>query len=785
MANIHPEARHDYSNWGTQKELTKAEARRNWWYYHKWHVLIGIVIAAAGIHLVCNMLGIGETKPDYYISYVGRTSLPEDTVAALQEAIAAYGEDLNGDHKVVVEIDQFNVDLTETYAEETTEVDEIIDNSQDAYYSYLSDMTFVASSSMNQEYIYLVDNGYTFQERYLLMTYLDGSTFPEDATDFENCYYSVADCPVLAAMELGEYTYSGLNAETTGSSTELFQSLYIGRRDYNSNPDSFKHLEENEALWEALTEGALSSGTSAKGNLDACGELIAETPTFYSDYETDDNNRVFYEIFTGSFSDSDGDGIGDLRGIINRIDYLNDGDPDSGLSLGVEGIWLTPVFESDSYHKYDVNDYYAIDSDFGTMEDLQELISLCHERNVKLILDLPINHTGYNNAWFSEFCSAHQNGDTDNAYYDFYSWAPEDAIPSGMTFRQIEGCSDYYECNFDGGMPELNFDNEAVRQAVLDIASYYLDLGVDGFRFDAAKYIYYTSQTDSAAFWDWYIGEIKAINPEAYVVAEVWDADSVTDLYYTSMNCFCFTTAEDDGQIAKSAKGGNVNVYTAYVEDYLDRVHAIREDSTLVSFIANHDTDRSAGYLSVSSDDARIAANLYLLNAGSSFIYYGEEIGMKGSRGGADTDANRRLAMLWGDGDTISDPEGATFDPSKQVNGTLADQVGEADSLYNYYKRLLMIRKANPEIARGDYEALSFTDSKAGGFLSTWEGSTVCVLHNTTDEAVTLDLSAALVQSSQPDLSFDTIAAVIGVDENASLDGGTITIGARTSVVLR
>lgn len=137
------------------------------------------------------------------------------------------------------------------------------------------------------------------------------------------------------------------------------------------------------------------------------------------------NNRVFYEIFVGSFSDSDGDGIGDLRGIINRMDYLNDGDDASGRSLGVEGIWLTPIFKSGSYHKYDVNDYYQVDPSFGTLDDLKELAELCRSRNVKLILDLPINHTGKGNAWFSSFSLAHQHKAVDDPYYDFYTFYPQ------------------------------------------------------------------------------------------------------------------------------------------------------------------------------------------------------------------------------------------------------------------------------------------------------------------------------------------------------------------------
>ena len=112
---------------------------------------------------------------------------------------------------------------------------------------------------------------------------------------------------------------------------------------------------------------------------------------------TDDNYRTFYEIFTSSFSDTNGDGIGDLKGITNRLDYLNDGDVNSGKSLGVQGIWLTPIFQSPSYHKYDVTDYYKIDSSFGKLEDLKNLLDQCHKRNVKLILDLVLNHTSVNN----------------------------------------------------------------------------------------------------------------------------------------------------------------------------------------------------------------------------------------------------------------------------------------------------------------------------------------------------------------------------------------------------
>ena len=525
---------------------------------------------------------------------------------------------------------------------------------------------------------------------------------------------------------------------------------------------------------------------TGKYAVDGKGEAIIAEAAYETDYEVTDNARVFYEIFVGSFSDSDGDGIGDLRGVINRMDYLNDGDPNSGLSLGVEGIWLTPVFKSISYHKYNVDDYYQIDPKFGTMDDLKELVALCHERGVKLILDLPINHTGSLNPWFGSFTVAHRQGKTDDPYYDFYCWYPEgETAPAGRTYAQLSGTTDYYECNFSGDMPELNFDNDAVRQAVLDVAKYYLDLGVDGFRFDAAKYVYFGDNVKSVEFWEWYIPELRKIDPDLYAVAEVWDGDSVTGKYYPALNCFDFTTSQAEGLIAATAKKGDVNKLTAYVDKYLDNIAGTNPDAMILQFIANHDTDRAAGYLTVASGTMHMAANLYLLSPGSPFIYYGEELGMRGSRGGASTDANRRLAMLWGDGDTVADPTGASYPASSQTDQTAAKQIGDASSLYSRYKQLIMIRKANPEIARGDYTALDFTGTKAGGFVSTLDGRSVCVIHNTSGQPVTLDLSAVT------DLAFTEVRAAIGgdlTDEDprvyAELDGTTLTLSPMTSAVL-
>ena len=501
----------------------------------------------------------------------------------------------------------------------------------------------------------------------------------------------------------------------------------------------------------------------------------AETP------DTADNNRVFYEIFVGSFSDSDGDGTGDLRGIINRMDYLNDGDPASGKSLGVEGIWLTPVFLSPSYHKYDVTDYYTIDPAFGTEEDLKELIRVCHERDVKLILDLPLNHTGDQNGWFRNFCSAHLLHNPDNIWYNLYTWiGKDDPKPAGRRFLPVPGTDELYECNFSDRMPELNFDDESAWKKALDIAYYYLDLGVDGFRFDAAKYIYLNEEDKNTVFWIRYMEKLKEKKPDIYAVAEVWDGDGVLERYQKAVNCFHFSAAQGEGIYAETARGGDVNKLTRASEAWLKRLQEINPEAMDVPFISNHDMDRAAGYLSMSNGRMQMAANLYILSPGSPFIYYGEEIGLRGSRGGSNTDANRRLAMIWGDGDAVQDPVGSDY--AKQTSYSVKDLEKIGGSLLNHYRKLIAVRKANPEIARGEYRALAFGDTKLGGFLSTWNGQTVGVFHNTTEKELTVDLSEATEQT------FTEVAAVLEAvpgEGGAALEGTVLTLGSQTSAVLR
>lgn len=490
----------------------------------------------------------------------------------------------------------------------------------------------------------------------------------------------------------------------------------------------------------------------------------------------DDNYRVFYQIFVGSFSDSNGDGVGDLRGIINRMDYLNDGDINSGKSLGVQGIWLSPIFKSPTYHKYDATDYYTIDPNFGTMEDLQELVELCHSRNVKIILDLAINHTSSSNEWFTKFKNARKNNELANPFYNFYTCVSKAEQVSGRTYFPIPGCNDaYYEGNFDSGMPELNFDNNAVRREVVNIAKYYMDMGIDGFRFDAIKYIYYNDTASTVAFWQWYMDELKAINPDVYTIGECWSADSEILKYYPALNCFAFSAGTNaSGRIPTAVRQNSISTYTNYVVSMQTSILNANPDGMFAPFLSNHDNDRSAGYLDIPDGNAYMAANLLLLTPGTPFIYYGEEIGMKGSRGGAMTDANRRLAMLWGDDDTVRNPSGSTYDAKYQTNGTVASQIDDKDSLLNHYAQLISLRVKYPEIARGIYSVLSISEAGVGGFVVEYNGSTIAIIHNNNTETITIDLPEGFTQ----------LGDYIGLG-SAKIKNGQLIIEGQTSVILR
>ena len=197
---------------------------------------------------------------------------------------------------------------------------------------------------------------------------------------------------------------------------------------------------------------------------------------------------VCYEIFVRSFKDSDGDGIGDLEGLIEKLDYVNDGDPDAGTDLGANCIWLMPVAESPSYHGYDVTDYYTINPDYGTNDDFQRFTTEAHRRGIKVLVDMVINHMSDQHPIFQEALN-----DPDSPYRGWFRFSPTpgpDNEWGDNGWRKSPVRDEYYYGFFSHRMPDLNWEAEPVREEMKKTASYWLgDMGADGLRLDAVWHL--------------------------------------------------------------------------------------------------------------------------------------------------------------------------------------------------------------------------------------------------------------------------------------------------------
>ena len=249
--------------------------------------------------------------------------------------------------------------------------------------------------------------------------------------------------------------------------------------------------------------------------------------------------KVCYEIFVRSFCDSNGDGIGDIRGIISRLAYLKE--------LGIEAIWLTPVHPSPSYHKYDVENYYNIDPEYGTLGDFRELIHKAHQSGIAIYLDLIVNHTSTLHPWFIE---ARKN--KNNRFRNFYWWKNDAEINMlGIARRETSDDSqevypwhdngedpEKYYGLFYKGMPDLNYQSEELRKELVKIITFWLtDIGVDGFRLDAARHIYPVwAKEDNFEFWNFFSETIHNIKPGAFTVGEVWAETEEVAPYFQHIN---------------------------------------------------------------------------------------------------------------------------------------------------------------------------------------------------------------------------------------------------------
>ena len=456
----------------------------------------------------------------------------------------------------------------------------------------------------------------------------------------------------------------------------------------------------------------------------------------------DDNYRTFYEIFVYSFCDSDGDGIGDLQGVISKLDYLQE--------LGITGIWLMPIHPSTSYHKYNVSDYYAIDPQYGTMEDFERLIAECDKRNIHVILDLVVNHTGSAHAWFREAVSYLQNlpdgaepDPEECPYVDYYFFSKE---ASGNSFRPIDGTQWYYEGMFDTAMPDLNLGNQQVREEIRNIMQFWIEKGVAGFRLDAAKEFYSGSVSKNVEVLRWLQQTAVELKPDCYLVAEVWESFQTIAEYYASgiTSIFNFAFANSDGKITKVLQGaGNpavVSTYATALQKADAAYRAMNPDYIDAPFLSNHDVGRIAGFAGRDENKMKLSAAMNLFMGGSAFIYYGEEIGMPGSG----NDPSKRAPMYWNaarDSGTTDPPPECQL-PEEYPLGSLAEQIDDDCSLYQYYRQAIAIRNALPQIARGIPTAeTALNTGCVSACRRTWGDESCLILMNIDSNPASVDLT--------------------------------------------
>ena len=447
-------------------------------------------------------------------------------------------------------------------------------------------------------------------------------------------------------------------------------------------------------------------------------------------------NAVTYQIFVRSFADGNGDGIGDLRGLTAKLDYLAD--------IGVQALWLLPIHPSPSYHKYDVTDYRAIHPDYGTMEDFEAFLAAAKERGLRVILDLVVNHTSSRHPWFESAASG-----PDAEFFDYYVWKKRNEVGSLTVTRtgpdtdnlrrwnEAPGVRDhYYYAYFTGGMPDLNFDNPDVRREIYDIGRFWLAKGVDGFRLDAAKHIFPDDRAaDTVAFWEEFCAEMEKTNPDVFLVGEVWTDGQKAKQYLPGLrSIFNFEMAGSILDAVANGRGAGLAARHANLRQQYGEVLPGFVDAT---FLSNHDQNRVMSVLENDEDRARVAAALLLTLPGSPFIYYGEEIGMRGMK----PDFFIREPMLW-----QSQPDPWRARPNKirhskdhQVK-PVAAQLKDGQSLLNHYKSLIELRSKTPALAGGDFEPLEGLQEGLVAFVRRHPSGDVLVLHNVSRQTAEVKL---------------------------------------------
>ncbi|MFC1466055.1 MAG: alpha-amylase family glycosyl hydrolase [Candidatus Brachytrichaceae bacterium NZ_4S206] len=443
------------------------------------------------------------------------------------------------------------------------------------------------------------------------------------------------------------------------------------------------------------------------------------------------NDATLYQVFLRSFYDSDGDGVGDLRGLQQKLDYIQ--------SLGVNTIWINPHYPSLTYHGYDVADYKAVNPQFGTLDDFKALVEEVKRRDMHLIVDFVANHTSKGHPFFQD-----AYGNPQSPYTKWFLF--KDA--NNLSYASFFGIAD---------LPEWNHSNRDVNAYLIGAAEFWLDLGVDGLRADYARGV-------ERWFWEDLRKAVKAKNPDAVLLGEVWDGEPSTlqryfDEGFDALFDFPWYLRLSGGEnsVGKGVLNGAVDPLLLQPA-YRAMLNLYPRGAQIVRFPSNHDTNRIAS--SVEGDPARmrLAAAASILTPGIPIIYYGEEIGMRGVKGpGPVYDEFRREPMDWYAAET--GPGMTTwFKPANRNNRpndgvSVEEQDGDPNSLLNYYRALIRLRNERATLRSADFRVMDVvTGCPTCLGIWRWAGDEViAMIFNFSGQArtVALDVAASPVPTGE------------------------------------
>jgi alpha-amylase len=485
--------------------------------------------------------------------------------------------------------------------------------------------------------------------------------------------------------------------------------------------------------------------------------------------------NIAYEIYVQSFADSDGDGKGDIKGMISKLDYLQD--------LGVGAVWLMPMSPSPSYHKYDVADYYGIDSAYGTVDDFKKFVEEAHKRNIKVVIDMVLNHSSSRHPWFVD---AQKN--INSPYRDYYVWTERNDpqtrasgnITAGETrqrnhwVRPRAGADSnyYYYAQFGGNMPDLNYDNPKLREEVFKIGRFWAgEVKVDGFRLDAARHIFPDERPlDNHRWWEYFLQEMRKVNKDFYLLGEVWAPAEVVGPYLKGIPAlFNFDMGVAIIKALNRERADSLAIMHKKIRDFYATINPEYVDAT---FLTNHDQVRIMSALNNNPDKAKMAASILLTLPGSPYLYYGEEIGMLGKK----PDQGIREPFLW---DTREKDKFRTtwekpFNSNDSTIIPLSVQMKDQNSLYNHYKKLIQLRNSSKALTYGELQPVNLNNSMLSAFVRTGDDA-VLVIHNVSGTEVTATLPDEVAQYNK----------IFYKEKNATLRNRNISVPAFSSVVLK